>query len=241
MNTTENKPKRPSQATIKLAEEVFIFKALVETIKPIYENIEGQIISSGTFHFDESNYETKESGRNMAQIYGFPENRVITLEALRRKETDGVAYRHSLCHMAGLSNYCNSQREPSDKYFEPLEPGNDAARYYSELDRLTKDAGLINGQNAVCIAENKQREAEHALVDSISDIMGGLKAMDIIEKSFSNYKKVVELTLRMCAAFTDIKSPEVQKRMNEVYKEHITYNKALRDEWQKMQEFINSK
>lgn len=160
----------PTSAQIEIAQDLFISMAFRDVIKPAFENIVKQILTAGNYHYRPewlNDFKMKERG------YVFPDDGCIR----DVKETH---------MMDGLNEYCRDNTVD-----------NDTARYYSELDRLTRSAKMVHGQNALAMAESDVIEYQHKLFEATHNIHG--VDLDTLLSQPDNRKKMIELLLRLFA------------------------------------------
>lgn len=96
------------------------------------------------------------------------------------------------------------------EYCKDASVSNDAARYYSELDLRTRNAGFRNGMNASCMADSDYRNACEALVRIMKPITK-IEYDDII--MVDHRRKLIDLTLRLLVPFIgEFKDKEILQK-----------------------------
>lgn len=105
----------------------------------------------------------------------------------------------------------------------------DAGRYFSELDRRTRNAGFNNGMNALSIAENNVRLAQDALITAFAPITN-LTCEDVCV-SLEIRKQLIELNLKFMAQHMDTTSDECKRKMAKYYREHVNHIKPIVNEF----------
>lgn len=124
----------PTKEQISAAEDVFIALALSRVIKPIFENLETELLATGNYHYSEECYTAE-----WAKRCNYPADRII----LDRKD---------ICQMAGLKELNT-----------PEYMGTDCERFYNDLNFLTKDK-FVYAENTDCMADNRLRELQRDLI-----------------------------------------------------------------------------
>lgn len=145
----------PTNQHIEAAENVFIAMAFLEIIKPVFEQIERDILATRR------------------------------LRELRTEEYNGT----------------------------------DNQLYYAELNRISRNAGFINAENSLCMADNDLVKAETNLIIATKDIHGFMPE-DIV--MHDHRKKLIDLTLKLLASF--VKPSEDKKRKYFDERMSISYN-----------------
>lgn len=178
----------PTFVQIQAAHKVFVAMAFLDTLKPMFENIEQQILEDGEYRYHERYFEGKYKRLEIT-----PDKPFIRT--------------HKDTHMmAGLNEYCENQNAT-----------NDTARYYSELNRRTRSAGMLNGENSLAIAQNELHTAQTDLINATTSIHK-MNSEDV-SYSLDARKKIIELILKLFGSLMN--SPNLKGQEKKYFDERI--------------------
>lgn len=178
----------PTFVQIQAAHKVFVAMAFLDTIKPNFENIEQQILEDGEYRYHERYFTEK-------------------YKRLEITEDKPFIKTHKDTHMmAGLNEYCENQNAT-----------NDTARYYSELNRRTRSAGMLNGENSLAIAQNDLIDAQTDLINATTSIHK-MNSEDV-SYSLDKRKQLIELILKLFANLMN--SPNLKGLEKKYFDERI--------------------
>lgn len=173
--------------------ELFAIQAVIDTIKPIYSNIQKQVLAD-------------------LQLVPDPDPKRDEMYARRGLEvpkvllTDGDLY---------FLNWSAAIEE--DPSYNPM---SQAARYHSEMDRRLRNAGLTNGASCVCMAENFRIKAQQKLMHEAlqqPSVAALLKdSPDPNTWMLEHQKQFIEIQLKWCAPYLD-EIPERKRLQDQIF------------------------
>lgn len=95
-------------------------------------------------------------------------------------------------------------------YNTPEWVGSDAARYSSELSRITQNAGFIRGENTFCTVDWNVNKFESAFINATTPIHG-MNSEDVSD-NMKHREQLLRLTLGMFAGLVNKTDMEPKKR-----------------------------
>ena len=186
-------PFTPTKPMLEALENYLIAKAWNETVKPIFENLEREILEAGDY-----------------QCALLPDKYKNNPDVMKNWPTGRITNPKHVHTMAGIREGIDSEEGKNM----------DAARYYSELDRRAKNAGLIHGMNAGAVADHNVIKANWALVQAMEPVTG--IPLDTATRNLSNYRKLTDLTLNLLVPFLH-QGPDFQMKQRKYYSEHCNH------------------
>ena len=133
---------KPSPSQLEAAEDLFVFQCMYQVTKPLFDNLEKELLREGNYRYDDYWYKKVKGARELH----LPVDRII-------RDIKDVSM------MAGLRG--NEVSESSD-----------AGRYFSALRYNALAIGLLEGENTICKMEWEIVQRERCLVESLYEIHG---------------------------------------------------------------------
>jgi hypothetical protein len=106
-----------------------------------------------------------------------------------------------------------------DLYGKPEYNGSQADLYHNEMDRQTKDFGMIHGVNTICVIDEKIRSLQNELLAQMMPITD-INPIDVYGDA---RKQLIEITMKMLGPLVgQIDQLTVEANKRKVYDEFLT-------------------